>query len=187
MKAYLELFLAFAKMGVVLFGGGYAMLPLLEKEVVDKRGWATRDEILDYLAIGQTTPGIIAINICSFLGYRRKGWGGAFVATLGFVFPALVIISIIAGVLAELSDLPVVQHAFGGIRIVVAALIADTLVKFSKGAIKDRWGILLGLFALGGSLFFRTSPILIVLTASLVGILIYRVRNPAGLMKEERQ
>lgn len=185
MKAYWELFFAFAKMGAVLFGGGYAMLPLLEKEIVEKRRWASHQDLLDYFAIGQSTPGIIAINVCTFLGYRRKGWPGAFVATFGFVFPALVLISIIAGVLTGIAHLPIVQHAFGGIRIVVTALIADALFKFSKGAIKDKCGIIISLLAFAASLFFKASPILIVLTAALAGMLVYRTGNQSEQPKEE--
>ncbi len=178
MNAYWELYLAFAKMGAVLFGGGYAMLPLLEREVVHKRGWATHEEMLDYISIGQSTPGIIAINICSFLGYRRKGLLGAFVATLGFVTPSLLIISLIAGVLTECSHLPLVQHALGGIRIVVGALIVEALFTFYKGAIKDRWGLAIALLAFGLSLAFRPSPVYIVLAGSIAGLLIYSRGKP---------
>ena len=95
MKELLKLFLAFAKIGAVTFGGGYAMLPILQRDIVAKHKWATEDELLDYFAIGQCTPGVIAVNTATFVGYKNKGILGGIFATLGVVFPSIVIITII--------------------------------------------------------------------------------------------
>ena len=117
MNEYLDLFLVFAKMGVMTFGGGMAMLPILQREIVENRHWATEEELVDYYAIGQCTPGIIAVNTATFIGQKRKGIAGGILATLGIVFPSLVIISILAGLITNFSDLVWVQNAFAGIQV----------------------------------------------------------------------
>lgn len=131
MNLYLDLFVTFAKVGVMTFGGGYAMLPILQREVGDNKGWATEEEMMDYFAIGQCTPGIIAVNTATFVGQKQKGILGGIVATLGLVFPSLVIISLLAGVIEAFSHLVWVQHAFAGVRICVCVLILNSVVKLS--------------------------------------------------------
>ena len=96
MKELLVLFLTFAKVGVMTFGGGYAMLPILQREVVENKGWATDEELTDYFAIGQCTPGVIAVNTATFIGYRYKGLAGGILATLGVISPSIIIISVIS-------------------------------------------------------------------------------------------
>ena len=122
MKELINLFWAFCKIGGLTFGGGYAMLPMLQKEVVENNKWATEKELLDYYAVGQATPGIIAVNTATFVGYKQKGIIGAAIATWGVVFPSLVIIMTIAGFIDNFSDLNIVEHAFSGIRIAVCVL-----------------------------------------------------------------
>ena len=117
MKELLTLFLTFAKVGVMTFGGGYAMLPILQREIVENKGWATDEELTDYFAIGQCTPGVIAVNTATFIGRKQKGILGGIAATLGMVFPSLVIISILAGLIANFAHLAWVQHAFAGISV----------------------------------------------------------------------
>ncbi len=124
---YWELFWTFAKIGAFTFGGGYAMLPMIQAEVVSKKHWATDDDILDYFAVGQCTPGVIAVNTASFVGYYRKGIPGCIAATLGVIFPSLVIILVIAALLSSFASIPLVQHALGGIRIAVAVLIVQAV------------------------------------------------------------
>ena len=172
---FLDLFLTFAKVGVMTFGGGYAMLPILQREVVEKKGWATEEELMDYFAIGQCTPGIIAVNTATFIGQKWKGvWGGIF-ATLGVVFPSVVIIALLAGVIEAFSHLVWVQHAFGGIRICVCVLILNAVVKLFKKAVIDKVTFaLFALIALGGY-FLSVSPIIFVLAAGLVGVLLKNV------------
>ncbi len=115
MNLYLDLFLSFAKVGVCTFGGGYAMLPILQREVVDGKGWATESELADYYAVGQCTPGIIAVNTATFVGAKEKGVPGGIAATLGLIFPCLVIIGVIAAFLSHVADNPWVGHAFAGV------------------------------------------------------------------------
>ena len=174
MKKLLQLFFAFAKIGAVTFGGGYAMLPILQRDIVNKNGWATDDELLDYFAIGQCTPGIIAVNTATFIGYKQKGVLGGIAATLGVIFPSVVIISIIAAFVTNFAKLPVVKYAFNGIRVCVCVLILNAVVKLSKGSLIDKWtcGIFAAVFIL--SMFLDISAAILVLAAGLAGYLIKR-------------
>ena len=171
MRELLDLFLTFAKVGVMTFGGGYAMLPILQREVVENKGWATDEELTDYFAIGQCTPGVIAVNTATFIGQKRRGVPGGIVTTLGVVFPSLAIITALAGVIATLSHLPLVQHAFAGIRVCVCVLIFNAVVKLWKGAVKDRWALCIFLAVFAGAVFLKTSPVIYVLAAAATGIL----------------
>ena len=128
MNIMVDLFVTFAKVGVCTFGGGYAMLPILQREVVEKKGWATEEELTDYFAVGQCTPGIIAVNTATFIGYKYRGIPGGVLATLGLVFPSLVIITLIAAFLSNFADIPVVQLALAGINAAVVALSAASVV-----------------------------------------------------------
>ena len=148
LKELLTLFLTFAKVGVMTFGGGYAMLPILQREVVENKGWATDEELTDYFAIGQCTPGVIAVNTATFIGQKRRGILGGIAATLGVVFPSLVIIAALAGVITTFSHLTWVQHAFAGIRVCVCVLIFNAVLKLWKGAVKDVWGLVIFLVIL---------------------------------------
>jgi len=170
MPILLDLFLTFAKVGVMTFGGGYAMLPILQREVVEKKGWATEEELIDYYAIGQCTPGIIAVNTATFIGQKYKGNLGAICTTLGVVFPSIVIISLLAGVIEAFSHIIWVQHAFGGIRICVCVLICNAVVKLYKKAVVDKWSVAIFLAVAAGSYFLDLSPVVFVVIAALMGI-----------------
>ena len=170
MNIYADLFLTFAKIGVCTFGGGYAMLPILQREVVEKKGWATEEELTDYFAVGQCTPGIIAVNTATFIGYKHKGVPGGILTTLGVVFPSLVIISLLAGVITTFSHLAWVQHAFGGVRVCVCILILNAVVKLYKKAVIDGPTLLVFLAVALGSYLTPLSPVLFVLAAAVVGI-----------------
>lgn len=171
MKELMDLFWTFCRIGGLTFGGGYAMLPMLQKEVVENRKWATEQELLDYYAVGQATPGIIAVNTATFVGYKEKGVIGAMFATFGVVFPSLVIIMSIAGFIDNFSDLKVVQHAFSGIRIAVGVLILNALIKLVKGSVKDILGIILFVATFIASSFLDISVVYIVIAAALIGII----------------
>ena len=134
---YLDIFWTMFKIGICTFGGGYAMTAILERELVEKRKWITSEELLDYMAIGQITPGIIAVNVSTFVGRKRKGIPGGIVATLGVVTPSLIIIMIIAAFLTNFQDNEYVQHAFAGIRICVCALITHAVIGFIKKTVVD--------------------------------------------------
>ena len=137
MNIFLDLFLTFARVGVMTFGGGYAMLPILQREVADNKGWATEDQLADYYAVGQCTPGVIAVNTATFVGSSQAGIVGGVVATLGLVFPSIVIILVIAAFLSSFMDNPWVVHAFNGVRAGVVALILSSVIKLVKGAVID--------------------------------------------------
>ena len=171
----LSLFLSFAKVGVMTFGGGYAMIPILEREIVDRQGWASSEELMDYYAVGQCTPGVIAVNTATFIGYKVAGIAGGIVATLGVVFPSLVIIMLIAGILTNFADIPAVKSAFAAIRVCVCVLIFNSVLKLWKGAVKDRAAVVLYLIVLGISLFFDVSPIVFVIFCATAGILLTRM------------
>lgn len=170
MKKFITLFLAFARVGVMTFGGGYAMIPILEREIVDKQGWASSEELMDYYAVGQCTPGVIAVNTATFIGQKLYGTLGGIVATLGVVFPSLVIICIIAGILTNFTDIPAVQHAFAGIRVCVCVLIFNAVTKLWKKAVTDKVSLVLCLLVFVLSVFLDLSPVLFVVLCAAAGI-----------------
>lgn len=170
MKEYLELFVAFLKVGSMSFGGGYAMLPILQREVLEKYGWITEAEMLDYYAMGQCLPGLIMVNTAVFVGKKRKGDLGGIIAALGAVFPSLIIITVIAAFLSAFSDVPAVQNAFAGIRVCVVVLIANAVVRLWRTAIVDWKCTLIFLTVCALSLFTDLSPVLFVIGAAGSGI-----------------
>lgn len=172
LKKLLNLYFVFAKMGSVCFGGGYAMLPIIQKEIVEKRKWATEQEILDYYAIGQCTPGVIAVNTSTFIGNKLYGVKGAIAATLGFITPSIIIIVIIASLLTNFAHIPVVARAFTGIRICVAVLIVSATVKLWKNAVKDKTGLIICILVFLFSTFTSLSPIIFIILAGVAGYVI---------------
>ena len=195
----LDLFLTFAKVGVMTFGGGYAMLPILQREVVEKKKWATEDQLADYYAVGQCTPGVIAVNTATFVGSSQGGVIGGVIATLGLVFPSIVIILAIAAFLSGFMHLEAVAHAFNGVRAGVVALILTSVIKLFKGAVKDAptriiYILVLALAAAGNFLTLPasapsaavsvwnvvTSPVFLVILAGAAGL---AVRAAKGGLK----
>jgi chromate transporter len=166
-------------MGVLTFGGGYAMIPVVERELIKKRGWIDMDEVMDYYIVAQITPGIIAVNLSTFVGCKRKGPLGGALATVGFVLPGVCFITAIAAFLANFADLPAVKHAFTGIRVAVCALIVDTVIKLIKGVFKDKKAVVMYIIAFALSAVWGVSPMLIVMAAGLLGILVFR-SGPSG-------
>ena len=181
MKELMNLFWSFCRIGGLTFGGGYAMLPMLQKEVVETHKWATEQELLDYYAVGQATPGIIAVNTATFIGYKEKGILGAIFATSGVVFPALIIIMSIAGFIDSFSDSNIVQHAFSGIRVAVGVLILNALVNLVKGSVKDILGIILFVATFIISIVFNISVVYIVVASALIGIISDFVNRKRGI------
>lgn len=170
----LTLFLAFAKVGVMTFGGGYAMLPILEREVVTNHGWTTGEQMLDYYAIGQCTPGVIAVNVSTFIGYKKRGVIGAIAATLGVVFPSMIIITALASVLKMFQDNEYVRKAFAGIRIAVCALMLSAVIGLAKKAISNTLTAIVAVATLLLQIFIGVSPVLIVICAVALGLIMYR-------------
>lgn len=173
MKELWDLFFTFAKIGTFTFGGGLAMLSLLQREIVENKNWATDEELLDYYAIGQCTPGIIAVNTATFVGVKRRGALGGIVATLGMITPSIIIITAIAAFLNMFLEYEIVGHILSGIRAAVAVLIINAVITLSKKAFVDKItvGIAIVTFVLS-CIFTSLSPILVVICASLLGIAI---------------
>lgn len=172
-KIYWELFVTFFKIGAFTFGGGYAMLPLIQKELVEDKKWATEEEVLDYYAIGQSTPGIIAVNTATFLGYKQKKIPGAIVATLGIVMPSLIIISLLASFFSLFLEYEVFQKAFKGVNVVVAVLLISSVIKMGKKSIISKSGIIIFIAAFLAVVLLHVSTIWIILTSILLGLLLY--------------
>ena len=193
---FVDLFLTFARIGVCTFGEGYAMLPILQRELVENKKWATEGELADYYAVGQCTPGIIAVNTATFVGRSQAGVAGGIVSTLGLVFPSLVIIMVIAAFLQNFMHLEFVVHAFNGVRAGVVALILSSVIKLFKNSVIDwptrviyavvlvmaAWGTFFGMpgGALGTVLGVVTSPVFLVIAAGAAGLC---VRTAKGGLK----
>ncbi|MCI5544032.1 MAG: chromate transporter [Azospirillum sp.] len=170
----LELFWSFFKVGLFTFGGGYAMIPLLQAELIERKKWLTEDEIMDYYSIGQCTPGIIAVNVSTFTGYKLKGIAGALVATAGIIAPSLIIIMTLANILNIFFDNPYVVHAFTGIRVVVIALMLDVVFGMWKKNIKDKYQWLIFILAVAVMIFLSLSPVWVVAGAAAFGLFMQR-------------
>lgn len=175
LKKDAELYISFFRIGGLTFGGGLAMLPMLQREIVEQRKWCTEEEILNMYAIGQCTPGVIAVNTATFVGYKQNGFWGSFFATLGIVSPSLIIICLIASILQNFIHLPAVIHALAGIRIVVCALMLDTVFKMARKGIVDKLGV--AIFVIGFILacFSPVPTALIIVLAGVVGVIAKKI------------
>ena len=192
-----ELFFAFFRTGLFTFGGGLAMMPMLQKELIDKKHWLTEEDLIDYYAVGQSTPGIIAVNVATFVGYRQAGILGGIIATLGIISPSIIIITILAGTINSISEYPRVQAALKGINVAVAALLTTVIIKFAKKTIKNVWNVLFMLIAFACVFWFKVPSFIIILAAITIGCLnVIRIRrkekavaaqNDAPQSQEERK
>lgn len=182
MKELIDLYVSFFKVGILTFGGGMAMLPMLTSELVEKRKWVTEEEILDYFAIGQCTPGIIAVNTATFVGYKRRKALGGLMTTLGVISPSIIIITIVAAFLGNISDNPYVQKALWGIRVAACALILEGILKIGRKGIKDAFGVIVFLLAFLAVLFLGVKSVIIVIIAIIVGIA-YGIIRAKGVVK----
>ena len=180
MNKYLDIFLTFARVGAFTFGGGYSMLPILQREVVEAKGWVEEREVLDFYSISQVLPGMIGINTAIFIGNKVKGrWGGV-LAALGVAFPSLVIIMVLAAFLSNFAEVELVRHAFAGIHVCVFVLIANSVWKLRKGAIVDPITLALFVLVFVLSAFTDFSPILMVVASALIGVALYGKAQPFG-------
>ena len=170
MSKQLELFISFFKIGLFTFGGGYAMIPLIQKEIAEQKKWITDDDILEIVAIAESTPGPIAVNAATFVGWRVAGFWGALCATIGVVLPSFVIISLIAFVLGEFQNVRAVRYAFFGIRAGVLALILRALVSMYKKSPKGALGYMITILAFAASVIFDINAIVIILLAGVTGL-----------------
>ena len=172
LKELWDLFWTFAKMGVMTFGGGMAMLPILQREVVENKNWTTDEELTDYYAIGQCTPGIIAVNTATFIGQKLNGVVGGIVATMGVVFPSVVIISVLAGLITKFSHLDAVRNAFAGIQVCVCVLIFNAVIKLLKKSVVDKRTAVIFLLVLAGGVLLELSPIWFVVLSAFAGVIL---------------
>lgn len=176
MYLMLKLFSTFFKIGLFSFGGGYAMIPLIEKEIVDKRGWVEKDEIVDVLAVAQSTPGAVAVNSATAVGYKIAGFKGAAASTIGVAIPSFTIIITVAAFFSKFKDLAVVRNAFSGIGAAVVALIVTAAISVSKNSIKDRVDILAAAITFILVAFLKINPIFLIIAGALLGGVTYSFR-----------
>ena len=172
MKTLIDLFFTFCRIGGLTFGGGYAMLPMIQKEIVEEKKWATEEEVLDYYAVGQCTPGIIAVNTATFIGQKKQGVIGGIAATLGVITPSLIIITTIAAFISNFADLAIVKNAFAGVRVCVCVLIFNAVLKLWKSSVVDKATLIIFIGVFLGSVFTKLSPIVFVLITAIAGILV---------------
>lgn len=174
MKKLLQLFAAFFKIGAFTFGGGYAMLELMKVELCQRKNWCTEEELVDYFALSQCTPGAIAVNVATFVGRKASGaWGGIW-ATLGVVAPSFIIIIIIARFLKNFAQYEITSHIFGGIRIIVAVLVVNAVFTIGKSAVQDKICLCIAVCSCLLSFFFQLSPIYFVIAGACAGLLFKR-------------
>jgi len=193
MKEYLNIFYAFLRVGLFTFGGGYAMIPVVERELINKRSWITMDEVMDYYTISQIMPGMIGVNLSFFIGNKRKGAFAGFLAALGFVLPGVTLITGVALFISNFADIPIVRHIFAGVRIAVAALILDTVIKLVKGVFKEWKPLVIYIFVFTLSVLpagllpaFMKSPVFLVAVSGITGLLIFRRKEPKKSANEEK-
>lgn len=176
MKNYKEIikyYTIFFKIGLFTIGGGYAMLPIIEKELVEKYQWTTEEEVLDSYALAQSIPGVIAVNTAALIGVKGKGFWGALAASLGVISPSIVIIIVIAAFFSKLREITLVSNAFRGIRAAVLALLVISVYKMIRKSVKDIYAIALLSVSFVCVLFFGVSPIYVIIGAVIVSIIIY--------------
>ncbi len=176
-KKLLSLFFTFAKIGSITFGGGLTMLPLLTREIVEKRKWATEEELLDYYAVGQCTPGIIAVNTATFIGYYQAGVLGGIFSTLGMVTPSIIIIVAVAAVLQQFMEYQIVASALMGIRAVVCALLAHTVITLGKKSLVNVASVVLFVMGLVLCFVFDITPIIIVILGGVAGVVLGKIKE----------
>jgi chromate transporter len=180
LKQYFELVWTFIKIGASTFGGGYAMIPVLERELIKGKGWITMNEVMDYYTIAQVTPGVIAINVSTFVGYKLKGFFGGIIATVSFIIPGVLLMILVSAFVRRFADYALVQHAFAGIRVAVGALILDTVIKLFRGVFRDFRAVAIFVIALVLSAVLNASPVYIVVGAGIAGFLLYSRKTGPG-------
>ena len=177
LKKLFSLFLTFAKIGGITFGGGLTMLPLLTREIVQKKKWATEEELLDYYAVGQCTPGIIAVNTATFIGYYQAGVLGGIFATLGMVTPSIIIITIVASVLQSFMEYPIVASALTGINAIVCALLSHTVITLGRKSLVNVISVVLFILGLIACFVFDITQILLVIIGGIVGVVYSKIKE----------
>ena len=185
-KSLLNLYFSFAKIGTFTIGGGLAMMPMMQAELIEKRKWITDEELIDYYAVGQSTPGIVAVNVATFVGYKQMGIIGGIFATLGMVTPSLVIIMILAGLINSINDFPIIQKALKGINVAVAALLTSTIINFMKKTIRKFTNAIFMLISFLLVFVLKLPSFWIILFALLIGVVLtYKEKKKAAVSGDD--
>mgnify|MGYP003478297812 FL=1 len=185
-KNLFNLYFSFAKIGTFTIGGGLAMIPMMQSELIEKRKWITDEELIDYYAVGQSTPGIVAVNVATFVGYKQMGIIGGIFATLGMVTPSLVIIMILAGIINSINDFPIIQKALKGINVAVAALLTSTIINFMKKTIKKFTNAIFMMISFLLVFVFKLPSFWIILFALLIGVVLtYKEKKKVAAVEED--
>lgn len=185
-KNLFNLYFSFAKIGTFTIGGGLAMMPMMQSELIEKRKWITDEELIDYYAVGQSTPGIVAVNVATFVGYKQMGIIGGIFATLGMVTPSLVIIMILAGIINSINDFPIIQKALKGINVAVAALLTSTIINFMKKTIKKFTNAIFMMISFLLVFVFKLPSFWIILFALLIGVVLtYKEKKKVAAVEED--
>ena len=185
-KNLLNLYSSFAKIGTFTIGGGLAMMPMMQAELIEKRKWITDEELIDYYAVGQSTPGIVAVNVATFVGYKQMGIIGGIFATLGMVTPSLVIIMILASLINSINDFPIIQKALKGINVAVAALLTSTIINFMKKTIKKFTNAIFMLISFLLVFVLKLPSFWIILFALLIGVVLtYKEKKKAAVSGDD--
>ena len=185
-KNLFNLYFSFAKIGTFTIGGGFAMMPMMQSELIEKRKWITDEELIDYYAVGQSTPGIVAVNVATFVGYKQMGIIGGIFATLGMVSPSLVIIMILASLINSINDFPIIQKALKGINVAVAALLTSTIINFMKKTIKKFTNAIFMMISFLLVFVFKLPSFWIILFALLIGVVLtYKEKKKVAAVEED--
>ena len=185
-KNLFNLYFSFAKIGTFTIGGGLAMMPMMQSELIEKRKWITDEELIDYYAVGQSTPGIVAVNVATFVGYKQMGIVGGIFATLGMVTPSLVIIMVLAGIINSINDFPIIQKALKGINVAVAALLTSTIINFMKKTIKKFTNAIFMMISFLLVFVFKLPSFWIILFALLIGVVLtYKEKKKVAAVEED--
>lgn len=185
-KNLFNLYFSFAKIGTFTIGGGLAMMPMMQAELIEKRKWITDEELIDYYAVGQSTPGIVAVNVATFVGYKQMGIIGGIFATLGMVTPSLVIIMILASLINSINDFPIIQKALKGINVAVAALLTSTIINFMKKTIKKFTNAIFMMISFLLVFIFKLPSFWIILFALLIGVVLtYKEKKKVAAVEED--
>lgn len=185
-KNLFNLYFSFAKIGTFTIGGGLAMMPMMQSELIEKRKWITDEELIDYYAVGQSTPGIVAVNVATFVGYKQMGIVGGIFATLGMVTPSLIIIMILAGIINSINDFPIIQKALKGINVAVAALLTSTIINFMKKTIKKFTNAIFMMISFLLVFVFKLPSFWIILFALLIGVVLtYKEKKKVAAVEED--
>ena len=185
-KNLFNLYFSFAKIGTFTIGGGLAMMPMMQSELIEKRKWITDEELIDYYAVGQSTPGIVAVNVATFVGYKQMGIIGGIFATLGMITPSLVIIMILASLINSINDFPIIQKALKGINVAVAALLTSTIINFMKKTIKKFTNAIFMMISFLLVFVFKLPSFWIILFALFIGVVLtYLEKKKVAAVEED--